>query len=218
MYLLDEETTKELSAINERIHNFDCLGMFLENVFVTEPITSLMGEEYLECKLYDAIETKSIVRRLHRNYSDISYVNNQLIMYTNELNIIRDNLKLMIKKVMFESKFNIEIAWNDFELLWTEYRKEMLNLETLSDEKLKEMYYVILGRPHMTIKEFLNHCTACGGDWVSMLLSGIKECYPDDYIGLKAKCESINSNSGAEEFCLLCDFLSTCITDWEDPK
>lgn len=28
-------------------------------------------------------------------------------------------------------------------------------------------------------KDFLTHCTACGGDWGNMLLSGIKELYPD---------------------------------------
>ena len=223
MYLLNEETAKELKAINERIHNFDELGMFLENVFVFEPITSIMDEEYLENKLYDAIETKSIVRRLHKNYSDISYVNNQLIMYTNELNIIRDNLKLTIKKKSVECAFGVafgvsEITWEDFELLYTEYHKEIISLETVSDEKLKEMYYVVLGRPVMTMQEFLSHCTAHGGDWCSMLLSGIEKCYPGDYVRLKAECDTINSNSGAEEFCILCDFLLTCITDWEELK
>lgn len=32
---------------------------------------------------------------------------------------------------------------------------------------------------HMTIKCFLDNCTACGGNWGGMLLSGIKRLYPD---------------------------------------
>lgn len=28
---------------------------------------------------------------------------------------------------------------------------------------------------NLTFKEFLNHCTACGGDWGAMFLTGIKE-------------------------------------------
>lgn len=27
----------------------------------------------------------------------------------------------------------------------------------------------------MTLKEFVSHCTACGGNWTAMLLSGLKE-------------------------------------------
>jgi hypothetical protein len=30
----------------------------------------------------------------------------------------------------------------------------------------------------MSFKEFLTHCTACGGNWGSMLLSGIQELLP----------------------------------------
>lgn len=33
----------------------------------------------------------------------------------------------------------------------------------------------------MTIDEFLKHCTACGGNWGGMLLTGIKELYPEVY-------------------------------------
>ena len=31
----------------------------------------------------------------------------------------------------------------------------------------------------MTAKEFLEHCTACGGNWGGMLLTGIRELYPN---------------------------------------
>lgn len=30
----------------------------------------------------------------------------------------------------------------------------------------------------MTMKEFLDHCITCGGDWGNMLLSGIRKLYP----------------------------------------
>lgn len=30
-------------------------------------------------------------------------------------------------------------------------------------------------------KAFLDHCTACGGDWGGMFLTGIKELYPNVY-------------------------------------
>lgn len=30
-------------------------------------------------------------------------------------------------------------------------------------------------------KDFLTHCTACGGNWGAMLLTGIKELYPEVY-------------------------------------
>jgi hypothetical protein len=31
----------------------------------------------------------------------------------------------------------------------------------------------------MTMKEFLTHCTACGGNWTAMMLSGIKKLFPE---------------------------------------
>ena len=126
----------------------------------------------------------------------------------------------MLRKKAVEDAFSLygvdDIRWADFALLYTEYRNEVENIETVSDRKIREMYYVILGRPKMNVRLFLDHCTACGGDWVSMLLSGVEECYPDDYIRLKAECDEINSNSGASEFVHICDFLSTVITDWKN--
>lgn len=32
-----------------------------------------------------------------------------------------------------------------------------------------------------TCKDFLSHCTACGGDWGAMLLTGINELWPKVY-------------------------------------
>jgi hypothetical protein len=48
----------------------------------------------------------------------------------------------------------------------------------------------------MTTNEFLSHCTACGGNWGGMLLSGIRELYPAVY-------DAIPDNMGSKAwFCL----------------
>ena len=31
----------------------------------------------------------------------------------------------------------------------------------------------------MSMDNFLTHCTACGGDWGGMLLTGLRELYPE---------------------------------------
>ena len=36
----------------------------------------------------------------------------------------------------------------------------------------------------MTLKEFLSHCVAMGGDWGLMLLTGIDKLYPDVWIAI----------------------------------
>ena len=51
-----------------------------------------------------------------------------------------------------------------------------------------------------TQDEFLNHCTACGGNWGGMLLTGIKELWPKVY-------EAIPNNMGTMAFGCLCDTL-----------
>lgn len=33
----------------------------------------------------------------------------------------------------------------------------------------------------MTFDDFLTHCTACGGNWGGMFLTGIKELFPEVY-------------------------------------
>lgn len=33
----------------------------------------------------------------------------------------------------------------------------------------------------MTLDTFMNHCTACGGNWTAMLMTGIKEVAPEVY-------------------------------------
>ena len=33
----------------------------------------------------------------------------------------------------------------------------------------------------MTMDQFLDHCTACGGNWGGMLLTGVQKLYPEVY-------------------------------------
>ena len=215
MYLLDNESAVELNIIQKRIHGD--LGRFLKNVFVSEIDTKHFNNPQQILKLH--INTVIRVKNLYTECGNIPYVRDQLVIYKTELDIIKKNLNIVLRKKAVEEAFSLygvdDISWDDFELLYTEYKSEVENIETISDRKLREMYYVILGRPKMSVSLFLDHCTACGGNWVSMLLSGIEECYPDDYDRLKAECDKINSNSGASEFIHICDFLSTVITDWK---
>lgn len=39
----------------------------------------------------------------------------------------------------------------------------------------------------MTGKEFINSCTACGGNWAAMLMSGIKRNFPEYYKDMPEK-------------------------------
>ena len=43
----------------------------------------------------------------------------------------------------------------------------------------------------MSGEEFLKNCTACGGNWTAMLLSGIKRCYPEYYKSMEDKVYSL---------------------------
>ena len=53
----------------------------------------------------------------------------------------------------------------------------------------------------MTMKDFLSHCTACGGNWGGMLLTGIKELWPDVW-------EAIPDDMGVFAWRCLCDTLT----------
>ena len=60
----------------------------------------------------------------------------------------------------------------------------------------------------MTYKEFLSHCTACGGNWGAMLLSGIKAVFPEYYSEVEAKYNSFDFlHGGIHAFVYLCDWL-----------
>ena len=51
-----------------------------------------------------------------------------------------------------------------------------------------------------TSKQFLDHCIACGGDWGQMLLSGVKELYPEIW-------DLIPDNMGTFAFACIVDVL-----------
>ena len=52
----------------------------------------------------------------------------------------------------------------------------------------------------MEFDDFLNYCVACGGNWGGMLLSGIKELFPDVW-------ELIPDDMGMFAFSVICDTL-----------
>lgn len=60
----------------------------------------------------------------------------------------------------------------------------------------------------MTFNEFLNNCTACGGNWGAMLLTGIKKLFPDGYEKVNEHYSSMDfSHGGVEPFLYLVEWL-----------
>lgn len=57
-----------------------------------------------------------------------------------------------------------------------------------------------------TSSEFINHCTACGGNWGGMLLTGIKRLWPDVW-------ETIPDDMGIFAWNALCAVLVLCGVD-----
>lgn len=51
-----------------------------------------------------------------------------------------------------------------------------------------------------TFEEFLNYCTACGGNWGGMLLTGINELWPNVY-------REIPDDMGALAWACICNTL-----------
>lgn len=51
-----------------------------------------------------------------------------------------------------------------------------------------------------SFKNFLSYCTACGGNWGGMLLTGINKLYPKVY-------EAIPDNMGCFAWVRICDVL-----------
>lgn len=71
----------------------------------------------------------------------------------------------------------------------------------------------------MTYDEFLNYCTACGGNWGGMLLTGIEKLFPDDYEEVYEHYNSMDfSHGGVEPFYYLCDWLLEHGIVFEDNK
>ena len=55
-------------------------------------------------------------------------------------------------------------------------------------------------------KQFLKHCTACGGNWGGMLLTGIHKLYP-------AVWEAIPDDMGVFAWACICSVLILCGVD-----
>ena len=63
------------------------------------------------------------------------------------------------------------------------------------------------GNPiNLATKEFLKHCTACGGNWGGMLLSGLRELRPDVW-------EAIPDDMGCFAWQGICSALILCGVD-----
>lgn len=58
-------------------------------------------------------------------------------------------------------------------------------------------------RKPMTLNQFLNNCTACGGDWGGMLLTGINRLYPNVW-------EAIPDDMGIQAWGCLTAVLILC--------
>lgn len=57
-----------------------------------------------------------------------------------------------------------------------------------------------------TMTDFLGHCTACGGNWGVMFLTGIEELYPNVY-------DVIPTKMGPFAFTCICYVLLLCGVD-----
>lgn len=73
--------------------------------------------------------------------------------------------------------------------------KDLSDQELIIQEWGRDFYDYICGcKPlNMQFDEFLNHCTACGGNWSAMLLSGLKIVHPRVY-------EAIPERMGMKSF------------------
>lgn len=48
----------------------------------------------------------------------------------------------------------------------------------------------------MTMNEFMQNCSACGGNWGAMLLTGIKRVFPEHYTEVEAHYNSMDFSIG----------------------
>lgn len=77
------------------------------------------------------------------------------------------------------------------------------------EEVVSELkWWAEVERAEMPFTEFLTHCTACGGNWGGMLLTGIHELLPHIY-------DTIPEHMGKNAWACLCETLALCgvITD-----
>lgn len=60
----------------------------------------------------------------------------------------------------------------------------------------------------MSGKDFMSNCTACGGNWGAMLLSGIERVFPNEYAQVEKEYNSMDfSGGGIKPFAFLCEWL-----------
>ena len=60
----------------------------------------------------------------------------------------------------------------------------------------------------MSGTEFLNNCTACGGNWSAMIMSVIHKCFPEQY-------NDMISNKSYDLFELM-QIAADCGVNWEE--
>ena len=59
----------------------------------------------------------------------------------------------------------------------------------------------------MSYKEFLEHCTACGGNWVNMLLTGCRELWPEDTKTFEDTHEAFTTDDGFVQYAAIINFM-----------
>ena len=59
----------------------------------------------------------------------------------------------------------------------------------------------------MSGKEFLSNCTAAGGNWSAMIMSGIRKCFPEQYDNMPSDKEY--------DFFELMQIAADCGVDWD---
>ena len=63
----------------------------------------------------------------------------------------------------------------------------------------------------MTSKQFIDNCTACGGNWGGMLLTGINKLWPNVW-------EAIPDEMGLQAWGCLCSVLVLCGVETSEEK
>lgn len=81
-------------------------------------------------------------------------------------------------------------------------------IETVKENWGENVVTIALNAPakNISLDDFLNHCVACGGNWGGMLLTGIRELYPEVY-------DAVPENMGAYAFTTICNLLTILKVD-----
>lgn len=72
-----------------------------------------------------------------------------------------------------------------------------------TDEAEKVIALCLNNPVNISRREFFEYCTACGGNWGGMLLSGIERLRPEVYEAIPNKI----AESGGEAFALICNVM-----------